>query len=221
MTLESVQALLNSEDYGDRLSGVNQLRDVDPPTALEMIKPLITDSQARVRYSAVSIMDTVGNANRQETLALLRDRLLTDSEVDVRAAAADAIAALKFTEAFEDLRTVYHETEEWLLQFSIVAALGEMGDERGFELLQEAIQSDNNLLQTAAISSFGELGDPRAIPLLLPFLEDQDWQIRHRLAQALSHLGGEEARACLEKLAQDELPQVAEAAKRGLGNGHW
>ncbi|NEO28677.1 MAG: HEAT repeat domain-containing protein [Kamptonema sp. SIO4C4] len=216
MTLESVQALLNSEDYGDRLSGVNQLRDVDPPTALEMIKPLITDPQARVRYSAVSIMDTVGNANRQETLALLRDRLMTDSEVDVRAAAADAIAALKFTEAFEDLRTVYHETEEWLLQFSIVAALGEMGDERGFELLQEAIQSDNNLLQTAAISSFGELGDPRAVPLLLPFVEDNDWQIRHRLAQALSSLGGDEAQQALKKLAQDDLPQVAEAAQRGL-----
>ncbi len=47
--------------------------------------------------------------------------------MDVQAAAADSIAALKLTEAFEDLQQLYHTTSEWLVKLSIIAALGEMG----------------------------------------------------------------------------------------------
>ncbi len=216
ITPESVQELLDSDDYGDRLRGVNQLRQLQQGTAFKMVQPLVGDQNARVRYSAVSQFDTLGNQDLQTSLKLLRDRLLHDSEADVQAAAADALGALKITEAFEDLAKLYHNTSEWLIQFSIIATLGEMGDPRGFELLKEALDSDNNLLQTAAIGSFGELKDPRAIPLIIPYAEDSDWQIRYRLVQALGNIGGEQAQATIEKLAQDEVGQVAEEAKRHL-----
>ncbi|NEO95753.1 MAG: HEAT repeat domain-containing protein, partial [Moorea sp. SIO3G5] len=70
--------------------------------------------------------------------------------------------------------------------------------------------------QTAAISSLGELGDPRAVPLLIPFATNSDWQIRYRLVQALVNLGGEEAKAVLETLANDSVEQVASVAQEGL-----
>ncbi|WP_017305430.1 phycobilisome degradation protein NblB [Spirulina subsalsa] len=217
ITPESVQVLLNSEDYGDRLSGLNKLRQLSPDVAFGLIKPLITDSHPRVRYSAVSQMDSLGGQNLAETLPLLRERLLTDKESDVRAAAADAIAALKLTEAFDDLLLVYQQSgDDWLIQFSIIAALGEMGDPRSFPLLQEALDSDNTLLQTAAIGSFGELGDPRAIALLAPFVTHSDWQIRHRLVQALTRLGTPESHALLAQLTQDEFPQIAQDAQAAL-----
>ncbi|NET90769.1 MAG: HEAT repeat domain-containing protein, partial [Kamptonema sp. SIO1D9] len=201
LTPESVQQLLNSDDFGDRLTGVNQLRQLDRAIAFEMIQPLILDKNARVRYSAASQMDTLGQENLEKSWQILRDRLLNDSEPDVQAAAADAIGALKLTEAFNDLKQVYYQSSEWLVKFSIIAALGEMGDPRGFDLLKEALESDNNLIQTSAIGSLGELGDPRAIPLLIPFATDSDWQIRYRVVQALGRLGGEEAKLALEKLA--------------------
>ncbi|MBZ8180543.1 phycobilisome degradation protein NblB [Oscillatoria salina] len=216
LTPESVQQLLNSDDFGDRLTGVNQLRQLDRAIAFEMIQPLILDKNARVRYSAASQMDTLGQENLEKSWQILRDRLLNDSEPDVQAAAADAIGALKLTEAFNDLKQVYYQSSEWLVKFSIIAALGEMGDPRGFDLLKEALESDNNLIQTSAIGSLGELGDPRAIPLLIPFATDSDWQIRYRVVQALGRLGGEEAKLALEKLAKDEVEQVAEEAKRIL-----
>ncbi|MEM9542349.1 MAG: HEAT repeat domain-containing protein [Cyanobacteria bacterium P01_E01_bin.42] len=217
MTPESIQTLLQSEDYGDRITGLNRLRDLPHDVAFEMIQPLIVDKKTRVRYAAVSQMDTLGHVNREKSLEILRDRLLNDSEIDVQAAAADAIAALKLTEGFADLQKVYRESSEWLLQFSIIAALGEMGDPRGFDLLADALASDNDLLQSTAVGAFGELGDRRAIPLLLPFASNPDWQVRHRLAQALTHLGGEEVRLTLEQLAKDEIEQVAIEAKRSLG----
>jgi HEAT repeat protein len=216
ITPESVKELLASPDFSDRLRGINQLRELEPAVAYPLLEPVINDGNARVRYAAISQMDTLGGQDLQASSTILRDRLLNDPEPDVQAAAADAIGALQLTEAFEDLQQVYHTSSEWLVQFSIIAMLGEFGDPRGFELLQEAIASDNELVQTTAIASFGELGDDRAIPLLIPFASNADWQIRHRVAQALQRLGGAEARSTLELLANDPVEQVAEAAKVSL-----
>ncbi len=216
VTRESVQELLSSEDFGKRISGVNQLRQLEPAVAFELVQPIVTDNNTRVRYAAVSQLDTLGGQDLQLSLTLLRDRLINDEEPDVQAAAADALGALKLTEAYEDLLRLYHQTPEWLVQFSIIAALGELGDPRSFELLQEALNSDTSLIQTAAISSFGELGDARAVPLLAPFATNPDWQIRYRVVQALKLLGGAEARSTLEALANDEQKEVAQEAQSAL-----
>jgi HEAT repeat protein len=216
ITPESVQELLNSEDFGERIRGLNQLRQIDLETAFNLVQPMITDKNTRVRYAAVSQLDTLGVTDKVASLKLLRDRLFNDPEADVQAAAADAIGGLKLTEAFTDLNNVYHETTEWLVQFSIIAALGELGEPESFALLKEALHSNNNLLQTAAIGSMGELGDPQAIPLLKNFAEHEDWQIRFRLVQALGRLGGEEAKSIITKLVDDESEQVAQEAKNNL-----
>ncbi|MBE9167041.1 HEAT repeat domain-containing protein [Pleurocapsales cyanobacterium LEGE 06147] len=216
ITPESVNQLLHSENLGDRIRGLNQLRQMEPEVAFELIQPLVTDRNTRVRYVAISQLDTIGQQDLALSLQLLRDRLLNDPEPDVQAAAADAIGGLRLTEAYDDLENLYHQTTEWLIQFSIIAALGELGEPRGFDLLREALNSDNDLVQTAAISAFGELGDSRAVPLLIPFANHEDWQIRYRLVQALGRLGGSEARSVLEKLAEDEVEQIAREAKNHL-----
>ena len=218
ITPESVQTLLDSQDYGDRIQGINQLRQLPAAQAFPLVVPLVKDDSARVRYAAVSLFDTLGGENPQLALELLRDRLHNDSEVDVQSAAADALAALKFPDAFEDLQQVYQQTSEWLLQFSIVAALGEMGDPRAFDLLKDALARDNHLLQTASIGAFGDLGNADAAPLLIPFATNTDWQIRLRVAQSLGRLDVNQAKSTLEKLAEDEVEQVAAEAKRFLSN---
>lgn len=216
VTRESVQQLLSSDDFGKRISGVNQLRQLEKSVAYELIQPAVTDKNTRVRYAAVSQLDTLGDEDLQATLSILRDRLLNDSEPDVQAAAADALGALKLTEAYEDLKQLYHQTPEWLVQFSIVATLGELGDPRSFELLEEALNSPTSLVQTAAISSLGDLGDSRAVSLLSQFVTDSDWQIRYRVVQALAKLGGTETRPLLEALAKDEKEEVAQEAQAAL-----
>ena len=216
VTPESVKQMLSSEDLGDRLRAVNQIRELEPAIAFELVQTAINDSNARVRYSAVSQMDTLGGQDLQTALVVLRDRLLNDPEPDVQAAAADCLGALKLTEAFEDLQQLYHTTPEWLVKFSIIATLGELGEPRSFELLKEALTSENDLVQTAAISSLGELGDMQAIPLLVPYATNPDWQIRYRVVQALNRLGGPEAHSTLETLANDEVEAVAQEARNSL-----
>jgi len=218
VTPESVKELLNSEDLGDRLRAVNQIRQLEPAIAFELVQTAINDRNARVRYSAVSQMDTLGGQDLPTALIVLRDRLLNDPEPDVQAAAADCLGALKLTEAFEELQQLYYTTPEWLVKFSIIATLGELGDPRSFDLLKEALTSENDLVQTAAISSLGELGDTQAIPILLPYATNPDWQIRYRVVQALSRLGGSEAHSTLLTLANDQVEAVAAEARTCLNN---
>ncbi|MFE4108293.1 phycobilisome degradation protein NblB [Almyronema epifaneia] len=216
-TSDSVQQLLASEDYGDRIRAVNQMRQLAPAAAFELLCQAAQDQHARVRYAAISQISNVGDQDRDRVLALLKRALLTDSEIDVRAAAADSLGALKLSEAFDDLKTVYEKTTDWLLQFSILAALGELGDPRSFDLLTEALDSSNSLFKTAAIGALGELEDEAAIPLLLPFVDDPDWQTRHRLAQALSHFDQvPEVQQAMQKLANDDSDAVAQVAKAHL-----
>lgn len=217
ITPESVQQLLNSEDLGERLRAINQIRDLDAPVAFQLLKTGVQDKNPRVRYAAVSQLATVGSEDPTESLEILRDRLLHDPEIDVQAAAADALGALNLKEAFEDLKQVYEHTSEWILRISIIATLATTRDPRAFPLLIDALGSDNELLQTVAISALGEFGDPQAIELLLPFTQNSDWQIRYRVAQALGELGGPQAQGALDALAGDNMEIVANEAKRLQG----
>ncbi|MEB3230285.1 MAG: HEAT repeat domain-containing protein, partial [Leptolyngbyaceae bacterium] len=184
LTPESARQMLTSEVYEQRLSAINQLTDLPPGIALDLVQLVLNDPKARVRYAAVSKLATVGQHDPAQCLELLRHALRTDSEADVRAAAADSIGALGLTAAFEDLKTLYYETKDWIIQLSILAALGELGDRRSFDILVDALSGENDLIHAIAIGALGELGDRRAIPLLIEQISHADWQVRYRVAQA-------------------------------------
>jgi HEAT repeat protein len=213
ITPDSVKKQLESEDLGDRLRGVNEIRELEPAIGFELIQGAITDENARVRYSAVSQFDTLGTQDLDKSLNLLRG-LLQDPEADVKAAAADCLGGLKLVAAFDDLQQLYQSSGDWIIKLSVVAALGELGEPRGFEVLKQALSEDNDLVRTAAISSMGELGNTEAVSILAPYASDSDWQIRYRVAQALNRLGTAEAKSALETLANDEVEAVAEEAKK-------
>ena len=213
ITPDSVKKQLESEDLGDRLRGVNEIRELEPAIGFELIQSAITDKNARVRYSAVSQFDTLGTQDLDKSLNLLRG-LLQDPEADVKAAAADCLGGLKLVAAFDDLQQLYQSTGDWIIKLSVIAALGELGEPRGFEMLKQALSEDNDLVKTAAISSMGELGNTEAVSILAPYASDSDWQIRYRVAQALNRLGTQSAKTILESLANDEVEAVAEEAKK-------
>lgn len=213
ITPDSVKKQLESEDLGDRLRGVNEIRELEPAIGFELIQSAITDQNARVRYSAVSQFDTLGTQDLDKSLNLLRG-LLQDPEADVKAAAADCLGGLKLVAAFDDLQQLYQTTGDWIIKLSVVAALGELGEPRGFEILKQALTEDNDLVKTAAISSMGELGNTEAVSILAPYASDSDWQIRYRVAQALNRLGTPETKPILESLANDEVEAVAQEAKK-------
>jgi HEAT repeat protein len=210
---EAITALVNSENKGDRIKALNLLRDIEPATAYGYLKQLVADKDTRVRYAAVSQLASLGGQDLAQSATILRDRLVNDPEPDVQAAAADAIGALKIVTAFDELQHLYQTTPEWLVQFSIIAALGELGEPRGVDLLKTALVNETVLVQTAAIGALGELGDASAVESLIPFVTHPDWQIRYQLARSLRSLGGDLAAQNLAILATDEIEQVAKEAQ--------
>lgn len=215
-SVEQLLTMLESSDLGDRLRAVNQARPLDPEQIYQVLKKATGDTSARVRYAAVSQIGTVPFSDPSEPLALLRGLLKSDPEFDVRAAAAASLGDLKQPEALEDLLESYRQETEWLVQFSIVAALGELGHVGAFDTLVEALTQGSELTRTAAAAALGDLGDARGIPVLENYLTDEDWQLRYRVCLSLEKIGGEAARPGLERLSQDEVAQVATQAQEAL-----
>jgi HEAT repeat protein len=213
ITRESVQTLLSSTDFGDRLRGVNQLRELDRAVSFEMVQPMVQDSNVRVRYAAMSQLSSLGHENPSRTLEMLRVGI-KDPEADVQAAAADCIGALHLVEAYPELRQLYISTSDWIVQMSIVATLGELGEPLAIEILESAINSGTELLIVSAIGALGELKDERAIAILEPFAQNSDSQIRYRVAQALAYFPNSiEAKAILNTMVNDSEALVSDYAK--------
>jgi HEAT repeat protein len=213
ITRESVQTLLSSTDFGDRLRGVNQLRELDRAVSFEMVQPMVQDSHVRVRYAAMSQLSSLGHENPSRTLEMLRVGI-KDPEADVQAAAADCIGALHLVEAYPELRQLYISTSDWIVQMSIVATLGELGEPLAIEILESAINSGTELLIVSAIGALGELKDERAIAILEPFAQNSDSQIRYRVAQALAYFPNSiEAKAILNTMVNDSEALVSDYAK--------
>lgn len=217
ITRESVHTLLSSTDFGDRLRGVNQLRELDRSVSFEMIQPMVQDSNVRVRYAAMSQLSSLGHENPTRTLEMLRVGI-KDPEADVQAAAADCIGALHLVEAYPELRQLYISTSDWIVQMSIVATLGELGEPLAIEILESAINSGTELLIVSAIGALGELKDDRAIVILEPFAQNPDSQIRYRVAQALAYFpNSSEAKVILNSMVNDSEALVSDYAKELVG----
>ena len=213
ITRESVQTLLSSTDFGDRLRGVNQLRELDRAISFEMVQPMVQDSNVRVRYAAMSQLSSLGHENPSRTLEMLRVGI-KDPEADVQAAAADCIGALHLVEAYPELKQLYISTSDWIVQMSIVATLGELGEPLAIEILESAINSGTELLIVSAIGALGELKDERAIAILEPFAQNSDSQIRYRVAQALAYFPNSiEAKVILNTMVNDPEALVSDYAK--------
>jgi HEAT repeat protein len=213
LTMAVLQERLGDSELGVRMAVLNQSRHLSDGERWQLMQKAATDTNARIRYAAISQMATLGHVDETTAADVLGTALRQDPEMDVRAAAADALGALKVQAALPLLAEAFTNTQDWLLQFSVIAALGELGNPEAFDLLEQATGHSNELVRIAALGALGELGDVRAVPILLGFVHDPDWQIRHRVAQALGAFHQPETFRALEQLQQDSSTQVAEAAQ--------
>ncbi len=212
-TFSTLREQLATAETGLRMIAVHAGRSLELTERFELMAIASIDSYARIRYDAISQLGTIGRVDLERSLNILTNCLFTDPELDVRAAAAASLGSLQLAQAFDQLKTAYESTNDWMFQFSIIAAIGELGASEGFDFLAEALHSPNELVKIAAIGSLGDLGNPAAIDLLIPLATDSDWQVRHRVAQSLAQLGGDAVKPTLEQLANDPMPQVAEATR--------
>lgn len=194
----SVGKLLSSEDFLDRVRGINRIDEMaDVSERVSALVPIATeDPNQQVRYAAISRISNfdataLSVEDGERVLNAARFVMMNDKESSCQSAAADLIAGLKLKDGFDDLVDMFNRTSDWMLKFSIAAGLGEMGDPKAFDFLVSVLNNEQEqdfLLIAAAIGALGELGDERGIPVVERFLTNEDSSIQERAKIAHSML---------------------------------
>ncbi len=203
---------LGSPDFVERIRAATALATSDVTANVEgtpeRVKALLpvaqSDSHSQVRFVALSALaaqpaDAMSSELLSEVLVVCRKVLSGDQEPSCRCGAADVIAALRLNDGFDDLVAAYSsENADWMLRLSIVAGLGEMQNEKSFDMLASVVKPDGELYDyakseplvlAAAVGALGDLGDMRALPIVSSLAkEGEDEAVRERATIAVQML---------------------------------
>ena len=94
--------------------------------------------------------------------------------------------------------------------------LGEVRDTKAVEPLIEALGDDHGYVRQAAAVGLSKIGDERAVEPLIATTRDGNVLVRRMAVIALGQLGDERAVPELERLAAEDVDQVAEKAKEAI-----
>ena len=141
--------------------------------------------------------------------------MLRDEAEEVRAAAAEALAAAG-PPAVPDLLAAGAD-EAASVREAVAFALGEIGDAAAVPWLSTAAGDGDRTVAEAAVAALGAIGDPASLPLLLDLVVSGPPQVRRRCVVALTAFAGDEAEAAIVAARDDRNPMVREAAEAVVG----
>lgn len=212
-SLDELSAQLESSSLRDRMVALANLRDVDPESAVPLIKKVLNDESLQIRAMAVFAL---GIKQTAESYPILVNIVENDPDYSIRADAAGALGYLEDKRAFEVLVRVFYEETNWLVRFSAAVALGNLKDPRAREALISALDGPEVVLQQAAIAALGEIKDISAVDHILRFAQAEDWLVRQRLAEALANMPTPKSVSALKYLEKDSHHHVSESARISL-----
>jgi HEAT repeat protein len=169
---------------------VGILGEIRSPDAIEHFTRTIHHGDARVRRETIVALPKIGG---DDAVALLV-RGLDDTEAGLRAAAALGLGLVKGPGGVAPLLArLARETDSEVL-LEIVRALGRIADVRAVPALAERATAGGWLSRTPVV-------------------------LRVEAVRALAEIGGDDARAVLQRLLRDRSAEVREAALKAVGLG--
>ena len=149
--------------------------------------------------------------------AALAERL-QDSEVEVRRAAAAALAEQEDPRALAALLAALRGDADAEVRKYAAHALGEIKDRRAVEALVAALRDRDEEVRETAAHALYEIRDPGAAAALGAVLSgDPSAEVRKVAAMALAEMGGASAVPGLVTALRDRDPEVSQAAAHALG----
>jgi HEAT repeat protein len=186
-----------------------------------------SDVSAPVRIAA---LDGVWDTENPSLIPPIIDLLQTDESVEVRIAAAAALAHFVLLAEWgqvsqaaaepivEALLAEYDRPDTAvLLRSAALEALSAAGHYRIAELIDEAYESEEPIMQLSAVFAMGGSADSRWLPILFEEVLSPLAEMRAEAARALGSIGDEAAVSELINLTIDEDLDVARAAVAALG----
>jgi HEAT repeat protein len=167
---------------------VGILGEIRSADAIEHFSRTIEHSDARVRRETITALGKVGG---EEAVPLL-SKGLNDREPNLRASAALGLGLTRLPTAVMPLMKRLPEETDAETVVEIVRALGRTGDPRAVPVLAERASAGGFFSRTPAA-------------------------LRVEAVRALGEVGGEAARAVLQRLLRDRSEEVREAALKAVG----
>ena len=117
----------------------------------------------------------------------------------------------------ERLEKTLPETDDNGLKRVILAALGQIGNSRSFDLITAYLDDSSLQVRLAAISSLPEAKKKKSIKYLDDLSEDPLWQIRAETARAFGKVGSSKAEKRLKRTLANKDDRVKAAVIEALG----
>ncbi len=203
---------LSDENPGVQQASVDALINIGNPTVVNSVTPLLRDEKnAPLRNMAVEVLGQVGSKDLDSISHLLKDRdadirrfaadivgsigdkrgvpaliaALRDENPNVRSSSANSLGMMGDHEAIVPLiNSLKDEKDEWVI-FSIIEALGKVGDPRIIEHLTPFLEGESELLMIAAVEALKSFNIPIVAATLVQLLERANEGVRGEVLKTL------------------------------------
>ncbi len=181
-----------------------------------LAEALTDDDDLRVQIAAAKAL---GSYEANEDVAELLGETLESENDLLREAVVRALGRLKIRSEF-DVIAKQLERPGWQSRAAqgALAAMGDLGDERGFDVLVRYVRAGEDIwARPAAIESLGRLGKkrPEYRDVLVPHLHDRLKYVRQKTAEALGAIGDVDTIPILVDALKTERWSRAQKALRG------
>lgn len=177
------------EFYTVRARAAPALAKIGDSKAVPVLIALLADNEPTVRIAAAL---AVGLFRDKSTLIRLSDLLLEDREIEVRQAAAQALAATRLPEAIpyfiEAMADSFWWYEREIAAVPLLDALTKFGAD-AVEPLAGALTHYEGTVRRSAAVVLGRIGDTRAVEPLGMALYDMHDEVGHAAAESLAGFG--------------------------------
>lgn len=203
---------LSDENPGVQQASVDALISIGNPTVVNSVTPLLRDDKnAPLRNMAVEVLGQVGSRDLDSISHLLKDpdpdirrfaadivgtigdkrgvpaliAALRDENPNVRSSSANSLGMMGDHDAIMPLiNSLKEEKDEWVI-FSIIEALGKVGDPRIIEHLTPFLDGDSELLMIATVEALKSFNIPIVAATLVQLLERANEGVRGEVLKTL------------------------------------
>jgi HEAT repeat protein len=217
MAIPFLVTALMDQNPGVQQAAIDILIEINTPDVVSSVIPLLRDElSAPLRNMAVEILSRTGARDVESIGRLLREEnsdvrrfaadilgaigdnrsvtalvgALKDENPNVRSSAANSLGMMGGRAAVDPLiEALDTEKEEWVL-FSLIEALGKIGDKRVIAHLTHFLEDESETLKIAALEALKRFNVPVVAATLLRLLEQTNDMIRGEVLKILVDMLG-------------------------------
>ncbi len=230
-----LQKLLNDDDESVRLAAIAALHKLGRSSATDELAKALDNEDPKVRGNAVMILGRLGE---KSAIQSIRMRVRKEPVDGIRLQAIEAPALLGDKDILSDIQVLANSTD-WNEKMMAVTMMGLARRQHDFTAdLLDKLTDPNELVQLQAARSLGLLGRADGYEVAVKYLKPSVWvrrniaaergispddpqididinNMRSLAAKALGDIGRWKAAGHLQKMLDDNNPQVALPAAQG------